>query len=143
MRKWVGPILSVLFIVLLFLIPFASNILKPLSDKKENTGKPRVVLAQDTEKEEKRGSEDTYYITLLKQIREKVDDWLKSLNEKIEQEDITRFKVRFYEIFRNILEWIREKIDAKIESSEEQKPKQKEKGKIIPRYPSENFFTPR
>jgi hypothetical protein len=56
-----------------------------------------------------------------------VDAWLKSLNEKIEREDITRFEVRFYEILRNILEWVKEKIDSKIESLEEKKPKIKEK----------------
>jgi hypothetical protein len=86
-------------------------------------GEYKIVLTQDTEKEEKG---DTYSIALLKQIREKVDGWLKSLNERIEREDITRFEVRFYEILRDILEWVKEKIDAKIESSEERKPKKKE-----------------
>jgi hypothetical protein len=85
----------------------------------------RPIPAQDTEKE---GKGDTYSIALLKQIREKVDAWLKSLNEKIEREDITRFEVRFYEILRNILEWVKEKIDAKIESSEEKGPQKKGKG---------------
>ena len=88
----------------------------------EELGRP--IPAQDTEKE---GKGDSYSIALLKQMREKVDAWLKSLNEKIEREDITRFEVRFYEILRNILEWVREKIDARIESSEEQKPKKKGK----------------
>ena len=87
-------------------------------------GEYRVVVTQDTEKEAKG---DTYSIALLKQIREKVDGWLKSLNERIEREDITRFEVRFYEILRDILEWVKEKIDARIESSEEKRPKKKEK----------------
>jgi uncharacterized protein YpmB len=118
MRKWVGPILSILIIALLLLITLASNIFKPVSNKKENTGKTRIVLTQDTQRDGKGGKEDTYYITLLKQIDEKVDVWLKSLNETIEKEDITHFEVRFYEILRNILEWVREKINAKIDSSE-------------------------
>jgi hypothetical protein len=127
MKRWAGPILSILFIALLLLTPFASDIFKPVLGKKENMRNPRVALVQDTEGEEKGGGEATYYITLLKQIREKVDAWLKSLNEKIEREEITRFEVRFYEILRNILEWVKEKLDSKIESSEEQRPKQKEK----------------
>ena len=88
----------------------------------------RPIPAQDTEKE---GKGDTYYISLLKQIREKLDAWLKSLNEKIEREDITRFEVRFYEILRNILEWVKEKIDAKIESSEEERPRKRDKGGLF------------
>jgi hypothetical protein len=124
MKKWVGPLLSMLFIALFLSIPFASDIFKTNTNKKGDMGEHRVVLTQDTEKEPKG---DTYSIALLKQIREKVDGWLKSLNERIEREDITRFEVRFYEILRDILEWVKEKIDAKIESSEEKKPKNKEK----------------
>jgi len=126
-----GPLLSILLIVLLFFIPFASNIFKPISDQNENTGNLRVILTLNTDKEGKGGSEDTYYITVLKQTREKVDEWLKSLNEKIEQEDITHFEVRFYEISRNILEWIGETIDAKVRSSEEKKLKQREKERLL------------
>jgi len=123
MKKWVGPLLSILFIVLFLSVPFASDVFKPITNKKGGMGEHRIVLTQDTEKEAKR---DTYSIALLKQIREKVDGWLKSLNERIEREDITRFEVRFYEILRDILEWVKEKIDAKIESSEEKRPKKKE-----------------
>ena len=90
--------------------------------------KPKLTLTQDTEKE---GERDTYSITLLKQIREKLDEWLKSLNEKIEEEDITRLEVRFYEFLRNILEWVKEKIDAKLNSSEEEKPKRREKERLF------------
>jgi predicted RND superfamily exporter protein len=130
MRKWILPLLSVLFASLLF-VSAASDIFRPVSTEKENVGQPRILLIQDREKEEKEGGQDTYYIALLKQIREKVDEWLKSLNEKIEREDITRFKVRFYEILRNILEWVKEKLDAKIESSEEQKPKKRDKEGLL------------
>ncbi len=131
MRKWVGPLLSILFIVLLLFIPFASNIIKPISDQKGNTGNHRVILTLNTDKEGKEVSEDTYYVTFLKQTREKVDEWLKSLNEKIDQEGITRFEVRFYEISRNILEWVRETIDAKVKSSEEKKLRQREKERLL------------
>jgi hypothetical protein len=124
MKKWVGPLLSILFIALFLSFPFASDIFKTTTNKKGNMGEYRVVVTQDTEKEAKG---DTYSIALLKQIREKVDGWLKSLNERIEREDITRFEVRFYEILRDILEWVKEKMDARIESSEEKRPKKKEK----------------
>ena len=67
--------------------------------------------------EEKKEQQDSYYIILLKKAREGLDGWLKSINERIESEDVTKIEVRFLEILRSILEWIREKIDAKIESS--------------------------
>ena len=47
-----------------------------------------------------------------------VDGWLKSINDQIENEDVTRFKVRFLEILRSILEWVKEKIDSRLEDSE-------------------------
>jgi hypothetical protein len=131
MRKWAGPILSILFIALLLLNPFASDVFKPTSDEKENMRKPWVALIQNREGDEKGRGEDGYYITLLKQTREEVDVWLKSLNEKIEREDVTRFEVRFYEILRNILEGIRETIDAKIRASEEKRQKQREKEEVL------------
>ena len=128
MKKWVGLLISILLVVILLSIPFASDIFNPATNKKENMKGYGVVVTQDREKEIKG---DTYSITLLKQIREKVDGWLKSLNEKIEREEITRFEVRFYEILRNILEWVREKIDAKIESPEEKRQEMEEKGGVF------------
>jgi CBS-domain-containing membrane protein len=124
MKKWGGFLLPILVITILILVTTASDIFKPITDKKENMERPRIVLTQDTEKE---GKKDTYSIALLKQMSEKLDEWLKSLNEKIEREDITRFEVRFYEFLRNMLEWVKEKIDAKIDSSEDQTPKKKDK----------------
>jgi hypothetical protein len=138
MRKWMGPLLSILLVVSLFFIPFASNIFKPISDQK---GNPRVIFTLNTDKEGKEGSEDTYYVTFLKQTREKVDEWLDSLNKMIEQEDITHFEVRFYEISRNFLEWIRETIDAKVKSSEEKKLKQIEKERLL-QDTRQGFFIP-
>lgn len=79
--------------------------------------------------EKKEGEEvDSHYIQLLKKIQEKLDEWLKSLNERIEKEDITRFEVRFLEILRNVLEWVKGKIEAKIESSKGKKPPKTRRG---------------
>jgi len=130
MRKWIGILLSMFIIAILLLILTASDIFRPATDERAGIEKPRISLTQDTETE-KEGKGDTYSIALLKQIREKVEAWLKSLNEKIEREDITRFEVRFYEFLRNILEWVKEKIDAKIGSSEEQRPEKREKGGLF------------
>ena len=68
----------------------------------------------------KKSQEDSHLILLLKNVREALDGWLKSINERIESEDVTKIEVRFLEILRSILEWVKEKIDAKIESSERQ-----------------------
>ena len=122
MKKWGGFLLSMFIITVLLLIPSVSTMFNSVANQEENRGKPRIVLTQ-----EKEGKEDSYFISFLKEMREKVDAWLKSLNEKIEREDITRFEVRFYEFLRNILEWVKEKIDAKLNSSEEEKPKRREK----------------
>jgi hypothetical protein len=64
---------------------------------------------------------DSHLILLLKNISEALDGWLKSINERIESEDVTKIEVRFLEMLRSILEWIKEKIDPKIESSQPQK----------------------
>jgi tRNA U54 and U55 pseudouridine synthase Pus10 len=96
------------------------NISKSSAPNKEKGRAYRIVLTQNTETEEKK-EEDSQYIALLKQIKEKVDGWLKSINERIEREDVSRLKVRFLEILRNILEWVSEKIDSKLESSKGKK----------------------
>ncbi|MGB9627898.1 MAG: hypothetical protein ACPL6D_04495 [Thermodesulfobacteriota bacterium] len=88
----------------------------------ERNERLRTIYIQIEKKEEEI---DSHYIQLLKKVQEKLDEWLKSLNERIEKEDITRFEVRFLEILRNILEWVKEKIDAKIESSKGKKPPKK------------------
>ncbi len=124
MRKWIGVVLSLLLVGIFFLRPVVSGILNPRAVA-ESIGDPRVAFAQGTEKDAKG---DTYSVALLKQIREQVETWLKSLNEKIENEEITRFEVRFYEILRSILEWVKEKVDAKIGSSEGEIPQKREKG---------------
>jgi hypothetical protein len=124
MKKWLGLLISILLIVILLSVPFAFDMFNPAANKEAGMKGYGMVVTQDREKEPKG---DTYSAALLKQIREKVDAWLKELNEKIEREDITRFEVRFYEILRNILEWVREKIDAEIESPEEKRQKMEKK----------------
>ena len=79
-----------------------------------------AIFGQMDDKEEKE-QEDSHFILLLKHIQEALNGWLKSINERIESEDVTKIEVRFLEILRSILEWIKEKIDAKIESSPPQK----------------------
>ena len=124
MRKWIGLFLSLFLMGVWGMDLAVSGTSNPVADA-EGTAKPMIVFAQGLEKNAKG---DTYSVTLLRQIREKVETWLKSLNEKIENEEITRFEVRFYEILRNILEWVKEKIDAKIGSSEGEVSPGKERG---------------
>jgi hypothetical protein len=109
-------LLSVLMAILIFNQAFP----------KDKGGDWRILLIQSGEKGEKKEEPDPHFIQILKQLKEKVDGWLKSLNERIENEDITRFKVRFLEIIRNILEWVKEKIDSKIKSLEDKKQEKKE-----------------
>jgi hypothetical protein len=125
MKKWIG-----LFVSLFLIIGMVSAFLSPTIAKKETTKGTklegyRILLVQEEEKKEQA---DPHMIQVLKEIQRKLDEWLKSLNERIESEDVTRFEVRFIEILRNILEWIKEKVDAKIESSEQEKPIKKERG---------------
>ena len=115
---------SGLFLALLLLGAFASASSHSIAQQDAI----RLIPVQDTERETKRGEPDPYLLSLMKQVRDKVDGWLKSVNEQIEREDITRSKVRFLEILRSFLEWAKEKLDAKIES-EEGKSKERE---IIP-----------
>jgi hypothetical protein len=102
------------------------SILKKTPSQAVRSGGYRVIPIQD---EGEKGEGDPYMLQILKEIQKKLDEWLKSLNETIESEDVSRFKVRFLEILRNILEWVKEKVDAKIESSEKEKPiKKRQKG---------------
>jgi hypothetical protein len=93
--------------------------------KKESKEKPGILFTQGGGKKEQ---PDPHLILVLKSLREKLDEWLKSINDRIESEEITRLEVRFLEVLRSILEWVREKVDAKIESSEKEKPQKKERG---------------
>jgi hypothetical protein len=128
MKKWVGPFFTILLVTILISISGPFNIFKQMISKGEKVEEHRIVLTQDSSKEGKKEESDSHLILILKELQQMIDGWLKSLNEQIEREDITRFKVRFLEILRNILEWVKEKIDAKIESSKEQNRQRKERG---------------
>jgi hypothetical protein len=128
MKKWFGFFISLLLILGMILGVSSFSIFKKTMSGETKAERYRIILTQD---EEKKGETDPHLILILKEIQKKLDEWLKSLNERIESEDITRFEVRFLEILRNILEWIKEKVDAKIESSEKEKPIKKEKRGIF------------
>jgi len=115
MRKWIGPFVSLLLIlVLVSILGFYQDSQRATEKKEEG----QIVLTQYREGGEKKGEKDTYLIDLLKELKQTVDGWLKSINEEIEDEDVTRFKVRFLEILRTFLEWVKEKIDSWLEASE-------------------------
>ncbi|MGQ9509840.1 MAG: hypothetical protein ACUVTN_10635 [Thermodesulfobacteriota bacterium] len=73
---------------------------------------------------------EPHHIQMLKQLKSKIEGWLKSINERIESEDITRFEVRFLEILRSLLEWSRDKIDQWI-GSEGKKSERRLKGEDL------------
>jgi hypothetical protein len=115
MKKWMGPFSSILLtLVLISILGFDQDSQRATEKKEEG----RIVLTQYREGGEKKGGKDTYLIDLLKQLKQIVDSWLKSINDEIESEDVTRFKVRFLEILRSVLEWIKDKIDSWLEASE-------------------------
>jgi len=131
MKKWIIPCLS------LFVIAALIFISSPYYDSKKVVKLPayraghRATLDKGAkvipaifgkmEDEEEKEQKDSNRVVILKKIQEALDGWLKSINERIESEDVTKIEVRFLEILRSILEWIKEKIDAKIESSPPQK----------------------
>jgi len=115
MKKWMGPFSFILLTLVLISILGFDQDSQRATEKKEES---RIVLTQYREGGEKKGEKDTYLIDLLKQLKQIVDSWLKSINDEIESEDVTRFKVRFLEILRSVLEWIKEKIDSWLEASE-------------------------
>jgi len=115
MKKWIGPFLSFLLIlVLISIVGFYQDSQRTTEKKKGD----QLVLTQYREGGEKKGEQDTFLIDLLRQLKQILDGWLKSINEEIEDEDVTRFKVRFLEILRSILEWVKDKIDSWLETSE-------------------------
>jgi hypothetical protein len=89
--------------------------------KKESGKKPGILFIQDEGKNEQT---DPHLILILKRLREKLDEWIESVNDRIESEDVSRLEVRFLEILRSILGWVREKVDAEIASSEKEKPRE-------------------
>lgn len=114
----------ILLIIVSFVFGLLSDYLLKYKFEKKEKQLFKILLIQ--EKEEQKAEADSYTISLLKQLREKIDSWLKSINERIEKEDITRFEVRFLEILRSILEWVRGKIDSKLESLKEKGPRKRQ-----------------
>jgi hypothetical protein len=127
MKKWIVPILAVLFVVVLVCLSGPVEIFKTAVSRENRESGHRVTLAQ-SDRGEKKEETDPHFIQVLKRLQEQLDSWLKSLNERIEKEDVTRFEVRFLEILRNILEWVKEKVDSKIESSQEKRQEKKGRG---------------
>jgi hypothetical protein len=129
MKKCIGFFLSALLMIGIISLP---NFFQPPRESGGKGDKGRIVFTQGKEREqgERKGDTESYFVLVLKEMKQKVDGWLKSLNERIEREDVTRFEVRFLEILRSILEWVKEKIDLQIESAEKSKPEKKDKGRF-------------
>jgi hypothetical protein len=129
MKKWIIPCLFLLLITALIFVssPYygSKKVVKLPANKAghpadlpatlDNGAKTIPVIFGKMEEKEEKGQVDSQLALLLK-IQEALNGWLKSINERIESEDVTKIEVRFLEILRSILEWIKEKIDAKIES---------------------------
>ena len=124
MKKWIGFVLSLLPVVT-FLV-FSGFSLGGHRPETHDMGghETHLLLTQGGEREEM----ESHGTQLLRRIQEVLDGWLKSLNERIENEDVTRFEVRFLEILRSILEWVKEKVDASLESSREKEGEKKGRG---------------
>ena len=120
MKKWIVPLLSLLLIALLLMISSPFNIFKASTNRQESGERYGLFFIQDEGKEEQT---DPHLILILKRLREKLDEWIESINDRIEREDVTRLEVRFLEILRGMLGWVRENVDAKIASSEKGKNK--------------------
>jgi len=121
MKKLIDFFLPAVVILVAVLISDSFCNLRLGTPRVANGEEPRIVLAQHLEKDAKKEEKDPHLTLILKQVKEKVDGWLKSLNERIEGEDVTRFEVRFLEILRSILEWVKEKVDSKVGSPEEKR----------------------
>ena len=115
MKRWIGLFFALLFILSLLCVLGFFQDLRRGTEKKEDG---QIVLTQNRERGEKGTEKDPIETQLLKELKQIVDGWLKSINEEIENEDVTRFKVRFLEILRSILEWLKDKIDSWLETSE-------------------------
>jgi hypothetical protein len=120
MKKWFGLFLSLFLIIALCWISGLFHSPQRSPDIRQEIW---IAQTQNQQEPEKKGESDSHLVQVLKELRTTLDGWLKSLNERIEREDITRFEVRFLEILRSILEWIRETINSYIESSEEMAPR--------------------
>ncbi len=120
MKKWIGPFVSVLLVTILVysMAPFRPPVEKGSADA---AIKPVPAIFGTMDDPEEKKEEDSHMVQILRRVQEALDGWLKSLNERIESEDITRLEVRFLEVLRSVLEWVKGKVDAEIESSKGQK----------------------
>lgn len=116
MKKWIVPFAS---LVLVIGLVYQTGPFRLLSrgEPEQATVKPIPAVFGKMDEDEKKEEEDTHWIQILKWLQQEMNGWLKSLNERIESEDVTRLEVRFLEILRSFLEWVKGKVDAKIESS--------------------------
>ena len=120
MKRWIIPCLSLLLIVALIFVSSPYYGSKRVATPDNGAKVIPAIFGKMDDKEEKEQG-DSNRVVILKRIQEALDGWLKSINERIESEDVTKIEVRFLEMLRSILEWVKEKIDAKIESSQPQK----------------------
>ena len=120
MKKWIGPFVSALLVIVLVysIAPFQP----PVQRESTNAGiRPVPAIFGRMDDEDQKKEEDSHLIQVLRHVQEVLDGWLKSLNERIESEDVTRLEVRFLEVLRSVLEWVKAKVDAEIDSSTGQK----------------------
>ncbi len=125
MKKWIVPFLSFSLVLVLVYLSGPFHFFKITVPKEDHRESGQRVLAQSADQEEKKEETDLLWIQILLQVQEKLDAWLKSINERIESQDVSRIEVRFLEILRNVLEWIKGQVDAKIESSRGKSPPKK------------------
>ena len=126
MKKWIVPFLSFLLVLVLVYLSGPFNFFKITASREDHRESVQTMLAQRAEKEEKKEeTDDSHWIQILIQVQEKLDAWLKSINERIENQDVSRIEVRFLEVLRNVLEWVKEKVDTEIDSSKGKGPPKK------------------
>jgi hypothetical protein len=129
MKKWIVPILSVLLVCGLVYLSGPFSVFKVGVSSGDPGHKVRGGLTQAAEREKEEG--DSHWVQLLKSVQEQLDEWLKSINDRIESEEASRLEVRFLEVLRNVLEWIKEKVDKGIESQRRKGLREKAPSKEI------------
>ena len=129
MKKLVYSVLSLLLIFALTALAVQLLPRKHPSQRPGFSGENGLVYAQSNRGDKK--EDDTHLIQLLKAAQETLDDWLKSLNDRIERQDVTRLEVRFLEIVRSFLEWVKDKVESQLESLKKKEEEMKKGGKLF------------
>ena len=107
MKKWIVPFLSFFLVLGLVYLSAPFSFFKIAATREDHGESIQTMLAQRAEKEErKEETDDSYWIQILVQVQEKLDAWLKSTNERIESQDVSRIEVRFLEILSIFLLWV-------------------------------------